>query len=76
MEKETGVELDMESPLPKSFLSTHLGLKTGLFLIVWFLLYRQLLPLAQFLSYDLIGLRPESHLGSAVEFFLYDTPKS
>lgn len=75
MEKETGADLDMESPLPKSFLSTHLGLKTGLFLIVWFLLYRQLLPLAQFLSYDLIGLRPKSHLGSAVEFFLYDTPK-
>ncbi len=75
MEKETSAEQELESPQPKSFLSTYLGLKTGLFLILWFLLYRQLLPLAKFLSYDLIGLRPESHLGSAVEFFLYDTPK-
>jgi uncharacterized membrane protein YraQ (UPF0718 family) len=41
----------------------------------WFLLYSQLKRLAGFLTYDLFGLARESHLGEAVSFFLYDTPK-
>ncbi|TEB11254.1 hypothetical protein Pmgp_01789 [Pelotomaculum propionicicum] len=28
-----------------------------------------------YLVYNLIGLSPESHLGSAINFFLYDTVK-
>ncbi|OPX87246.1 MAG: putative permease [Pelotomaculum sp. PtaB.Bin104] len=28
-----------------------------------------------YLVYDLLGFSPESHLGSAVNFFLYDTVK-
>jgi hypothetical protein len=67
--------LETEAVSRKNFLSNHLGIKIGLFLIAWFMLYRQLLPLSRFLTYDLIGLQPDSHLGSAVEFFLYDTPK-
>lgn len=59
----------------KGFLDTHLGIKTGAFLVLWFLIYHQLLPLSRFLTYDLLGLPARSHLGSAVEFFLYDTPK-
>ena len=31
--------------------------------------------LANWLTFDLIGLTPESHLGEAVAFFLYDVPK-
>ena len=31
--------------------------------------------LADWLTFDLIGLTPESHLGEAVAFFLYDVPK-
>ena len=57
------------------FLSNNLGLKIGFFLALWFLVYRQLLPFSRFLTYELSGLQPKSHLGSAVEFFLYDTPK-
>jgi hypothetical protein len=75
MDHQNNADIAPEEASGKSLLSKHLGIKIGLFLITWFLLYRQLLPLARFLSYDLIGLQPESHLGSAVEFFLYDTPK-
>lgn len=41
----------------------------------WWLLWNQLLQVANWLTYDLIGLSPETHLGQAVAFFLYDVPK-
>ena len=41
----------------------------------WFLLYRQLLPFARFITYEVLGLANDSHLGASLEFFLYDTPK-
>jgi uncharacterized membrane protein YraQ (UPF0718 family) len=44
-------------------------------LAVWALAYRSLLPLAKWLTYRLFGLGEGSRLASAVEFFLYDTPK-
>ncbi|BCS89155.1 permease [Pseudodesulfovibrio sediminis] len=47
----------------------------GLALVAWFVLYEQLMPFADWVSYSVLGLSPESHLGSAVQFFLYDSPK-
>jgi len=44
-------------------------------LLVWWLVYRSLLPLAKWLTYRLFGLSEGTHLASAIEFFLYDTPK-
>lgn len=44
-------------------------------LILWGLLYFQLAPLASWLTFSLFGLDHASHLGEAVRFFLYDTPK-
>jgi uncharacterized membrane protein YraQ (UPF0718 family) len=44
-------------------------------LTVWWLVYRSLLPLAKWLTYHLFGQSEGTHLASAVEFFLYDTPK-
>ncbi len=41
----------------------------------WFLLYKQLLPFSLFLAYTLLELTPESRLGGAVQFFVYDAPK-
>lgn len=41
---------------------------------LWFLAYGQLLPLADALL-ALLGLTRQTHLGEAVHFFLYDTPK-
>ncbi len=42
---------------------------------VWYGVYRQLLSFAQYLTYNIFGFSQESHLGEAVEFFVYDTPK-
>jgi len=44
----------------------------------WWLIYGQLKPLADFLTLTLsrwIGFAAEGHLGQAIAFFLYDTPK-
>ena len=41
---------------------------------LWFAAYGQLLPLADALL-SLLGLTRATHLGEAVHFFLYDTPK-
>ncbi len=47
----------------------------SLALVLWWLAYRSLPPLAKWLTYRLFGLAEGTHLGSAIEFFLYDTPK-
>ena len=39
------------------------------------ILYSFLQPLADWLTYNLIGLAEGSHLGASVAFFLYDVPK-
>ncbi|MBU0728346.1 MAG: permease [Proteobacteria bacterium] len=42
---------------------------------LWYAVYRQLAPFSSFLTYELFGLEQGSHLGGAIQFFLYDTPK-
>jgi uncharacterized membrane protein YraQ (UPF0718 family) len=42
---------------------------------LWYILYKQLLPFSHFFSYTLLGLDKGSHLGEAVQFFVYDSPK-
>ncbi|MGE4545773.1 MAG: permease [Pedobacter sp.] len=71
MDNQTCATPESESTTRKTFI----GIRFGLFLTAWFMLYQQLLTLSRFITYDLIQLRADSHLGSAVEFFLYDTPK-
>lgn len=41
----------------------------------WLLVWPQLQALADWLTYDLIGLLPETRLGESVNFFFYDVPK-
>ncbi len=43
--------------------------------IIWLLVWQQLQNLADWLTYDLIGLLPDTRLGESVNFFLYDVPK-
>jgi uncharacterized membrane protein YraQ (UPF0718 family) len=43
-------------------------------LILWGLVYSQLIPFSDWVVAQL-PVRPESHLGAAVSFFAYDTPK-
>ena len=38
-------------------------------------LYTQLARIAELVTYSVLGLARGSHLGSAVEFFLYEMPK-
>ena len=42
---------------------------------LWWLVYTHLAAFSRLLTYDLMPLAPGSHLGAAVEFFLYDTHK-
>jgi hypothetical protein len=41
----------------------------------WWLVYRSLQPLADWLTYALFGLSRSGHMGSAVAFFLFEAPK-
>ncbi|WP_300461493.1 permease [Desulfobacula sp.] len=42
---------------------------------LWWTLYRVLPNLSKWLTYKLLPIQEGSHLGSSIEFFLYDTPK-
>lgn len=44
-------------------------------IIIWFLAYNYLPLFAKWLSFDVFKLKVGSHLGEAIFFFLYDTPK-
>jgi uncharacterized membrane protein YraQ (UPF0718 family) len=44
-------------------------------LILWFLLYQQLAKFSKFMTYTVFQLQQGTHVGSAIEFFIYDTPK-
>jgi uncharacterized membrane protein YraQ (UPF0718 family) len=43
--------------------------------VVWLLAYNVIQPLADWLTYGLLGLARGSHLGDSLAFFLYDVPK-
>lgn len=49
------------------------ALATGL--VIWWLIYRQLSVLADWLTYRILHLSPETRLGSAVQFFSFEVPK-
>jgi uncharacterized membrane protein YraQ (UPF0718 family) len=42
---------------------------------LWWLAYNNLHVLADLLTYDLLGLDADGHLGSSLNFFFYDVPK-
>ena len=73
--KETG---ECSVAVAQTARETSLSLKLALIagsLVTWWLLYRVLEPLAQWLTYGLMGIARSTHLGEAVAFFLYDIPK-
>jgi uncharacterized membrane protein YraQ (UPF0718 family) len=62
---------DMESiPNRRLFM-----VKLFLTAIAWYFIYHYLHPFAGWLTYNVAGLSPDSHIGSAVEFFIYEVPK-
>ncbi|MBU0663186.1 MAG: permease [Proteobacteria bacterium] len=66
-------------PQPEPALPTLLKVKYTLIGLagvgLWFALYRQLHAMAEYLVFSLLGMKAGSHLGEAVLFFFYDTPK-
>ena len=44
-------------------------------IVAFVLVYRALKPTADWLTFELLHLTPKTHLGEAVNFFLYDTAK-
>lgn len=56
---------------------SHVRILVSLVLIIgaWFFLYNQIQPLANWITYSLIGFQTGSHLGESIAFFLYDVPK-
>lgn len=43
--------------------------------VVWVALWSQLQPFADWLTYSVFAIAPETKLGESVDFFLYDVPK-
>jgi uncharacterized membrane protein YraQ (UPF0718 family) len=44
-------------------------------LVLWLLIYRHLESMANWLTYSVLRLEQGSHLGAAVQFFVYESPK-
>lgn len=47
----------------------------GLALLIWYPIYRQLVPFSTWITYELFRITPGTHLGDAVAFFFLDIPK-
>ncbi len=66
---------------PPARLPWNAGLTAGLVLkgvaalALWWILYGGLAPVAHWVTVSLFRLSPATHLGAAVEFFLFDVPK-
>ncbi|NDV23079.1 permease [Desulfovibrio sp. JC022] len=72
-EPETPAEEQKKSTLPLS--GNMLWAAMGGGLLLWYALYSQLLSFSRYAAFELLGLAPGSHLGEAIQFFIYDTPK-
>jgi len=60
----------MAAPSPLTW-----GLRFILLGILWWLIYRMLQPFSVWFTHTLLGLELSSRIGSAVAFFIYETPK-
>lgn len=47
----------------------------GVLLVFWIIIYSNLQPIADWLTFTVMGLSHESHIGQALNFFIYDVPK-
>ncbi|MHB8869501.1 MAG: permease [Thermoleophilia bacterium] len=63
-----------ESGRPRTTLAWHIAAVVAA-VVAWWLVYRQLSPFSNWLTFDVIGLDEANRLGSAVAFFAYDAPK-
>lgn len=49
--------------------------KVVLLIAAWYALYHHLQPIADWFTYSLLGLSMTSHIGSALNFFVFEVPK-
>lgn len=47
----------------------------GFLAVIWIILYNNLQPIADWVTYTVLGFSHESALGESLNFFIYDTPK-
>lgn len=62
-------------PISQADATRHDFAFVALAAVVWWLLFNHLQRIADFITFRLLALAPESHLGSALNFFVYDVPK-
>lgn len=67
----------MTADSPPKDTSSHqrLYLLVAILVVLWFIVYNIVQPLADWLTYSVIGFSRESHFGESLAFFLYDVPK-
>lgn len=61
--------------LPKINTNRRAFLLVGIAGALWLILYTNLQPIADWLTYTLMGFNHEDALGEALNFFIYDVPK-
>ncbi|MHB1344905.1 MAG: permease [Thermoleophilia bacterium] len=59
---------------PRTTLALHIAAVVAA-VLAWWLVYRQLSPFSNWLTFEIMGLDEANRLGSAVAFFAYDAPK-
>jgi uncharacterized membrane protein YraQ (UPF0718 family) len=62
-------------PLPFPHTNKRIFFTLGLAILAWLVAYNIIQPLADWISYSLLGLEPGSRFGESLAFFLYDVPK-
>ena len=67
---EKPVDENSAAKLPSKFIFAGIAS-----LLAWVVIYRNLAPLSRWLTYSVLTLPMDSRLGSAVEFFIYESPK-
>ena len=66
---------DSKPVAPRIISGRYFLLRGIVALASWWLVYHTLAPMAGWFTYSLCGLAKGSHMGSAVEFFVYESPK-
>ena len=69
------IELEINGAAPRKRIAWRTLLLSPLVLALWWLIYISLLPAAKWITYSALHLVVGTHLGSAVEFFVYEVPK-
>jgi uncharacterized membrane protein YraQ (UPF0718 family) len=72
----SATESTQDSKPPKKDMSMTRAALIGLpGLALWYIIYKQLESFSYFFTYSLLGIEKGTHLGEAIQFFVYDTPK-